>query len=246
MSDEDKVGHLLKGIAEEVYNFLTTSKHLKTSSDVARLGLRRPGEFRRSSDAWTSSRDPALPARTLPRLRAVRSRGSMYISKARTTANRFYQHSLVECFPDPRSPPSCSREKIFIERSALRDDASISGTNFGCPQRNVSRRQSSPTRRVPACCQQHISVHPAFSTSHVPAPLLEELWSPRAPLVSPRKEIDGRQGKPTTCCKSALYRNSAFRGQLLSRKGQHVEILCRLPRSQWRRKRRHAPIVMHR
>ncbi|KAH8038596.1 hypothetical protein HPB51_002235 [Rhipicephalus microplus] len=32
MSDEDKVGHLLKGIAEDVYNFLITKENLNTPS----------------------------------------------------------------------------------------------------------------------------------------------------------------------------------------------------------------------
>lgn len=34
MSDEDKVGHLLKGIAEDVYNFLITKEDLHTPSDL--------------------------------------------------------------------------------------------------------------------------------------------------------------------------------------------------------------------
>lgn len=36
MSDEDKVGHLLKGIAEDVYNFLITKEDLASAADVVR------------------------------------------------------------------------------------------------------------------------------------------------------------------------------------------------------------------
>lgn len=36
MSEEDKVGHLLKGIAEDVYNFLIGKDNLETMSDVIR------------------------------------------------------------------------------------------------------------------------------------------------------------------------------------------------------------------
>lgn len=36
MSDEDKVGHLLKGIAEDVYNFLITKEDLASAADVMR------------------------------------------------------------------------------------------------------------------------------------------------------------------------------------------------------------------
>lgn len=36
MSEEDKVGHLLKGIAEDVYNFLITKEDLASAADVVR------------------------------------------------------------------------------------------------------------------------------------------------------------------------------------------------------------------
>ena len=60
MSEEDTVGHLLKGIAEDVYNFLIGKDNLSSASDVIRhcrtfetWKMRRITKFRRLSNVAT-------------------------------------------------------------------------------------------------------------------------------------------------------------------------------------------------
>lgn len=151
MSDEDKVGHLLKGIAEDVYNFLIAKDDLSTPTDFRRLC--------RAFEALKTRR--ILPK--FGRLENVPTVASMDVTTCEgisSVVRRVVREELVrlqdadygyQCAFDeymPEQPLSWARERP-IERRQPPEEARFNASFSALPTRDT-RYQLTPPRPRPA------------------------------------------------------------------------------------------------
>uniref|UniRef100_L7LYG4 CCHC-type domain-containing protein n=1 Tax=Rhipicephalus pulchellus TaxID=72859 RepID=L7LYG4_RHIPC len=148
MSDEDKVGHLLKGIAEDVYSFLITKENLTTPSDVRRqcrafeaLKTRRilPKFGRLDNVPTVASMDVAV-CEDLPLI--VRRVVQEELARLQG-AEAGYQCA----FDEVPGPPSFWKRERRLDYRPQSEEAHFS-MGFRSPPTNHGRRWMSPPRRA--------------------------------------------------------------------------------------------------
>ncbi|KAH8028592.1 hypothetical protein HPB51_017718 [Rhipicephalus microplus] len=200
MSDEDKVGHLLKGIAEDVYKFLITKENLSTSSIFRQqcrafeaLKTRRIlPKFGRLDNVLTVASMDVATCEDIPFLvrRVVRE------ELVRLQAGDVHHQCSFAACPEP--PPYCMRERHVENRPRTETAHFTPGLPFSPTGRGHHRMSSS---RRAAVDLRLSSTRPLpedyyVSSENVPA---EHDPSPRSAVTSAPANVSRQVPVCCTC-----------------------------------------------
>lgn len=166
MTDEDKVGHLLKGIAEDVYNFLITKDDLSTPSDLKKhcrafeaLKMRRIGPKFGRLDNVTTIASVSVPTHD-DLSSVIRQVVKEELQRLKVVDDA---HVCHQCAFDHRSrvPPSTWAPQSFREPRRTYADRTES-SNLPPQPTSLGRRQDAPQRFVPRAIPSYNQPESAF------------------------------------------------------------------------------------